>query len=289
MQITDILDTLGIEYRGGGSHSKVTANYTGIDCPYCSAGTGKFKLGYSNSTGYCTCWSCGPKNITHALAEITGKPYKQIRGMLKEVGVSRYVDTPRNGLKLPPGLGPLLPQHKAYLKRRKIDPDTSERLWGLQGIGMDGRLKWRVFLPIHDNGKIASWTTRTIGKGNPRYVAADASEEAVSAKACLFGDRLARNAVLVVEGGMDAIRLGPGAVATMGMSYTKTQVNKIARYPTRAIIFDHSVSAQKRAIRLCSALESMPGKTYRIEIDSDDPGEATDKEINLIRRTVLHE
>ena len=94
---------------------------------------------------------------------------------------------------------------------------------------------------------------------------------------------------MVVEGPTDVWRIGPGAVATMGLSFTQAQVQRILQYPIRAICFDNSLQAQSTANRLAGMLELFPGKTMRIELDSDDPGNASDREVRAVRHCVFGE
>lgn len=287
MNVTAILEELGIDYATVGQSPHVTANYVGCDCGSCSPGSRKYKLGISLMTGYTSCWTCGPRRLPEVLVELSGASYAKVMALLGDLdGVSRE-KVVRGCLKIPRWVGPLMDRHKNYIVDRGIDLEQAERLWGLKGIGMEGRLKWRIWIPISENGVVRSWTTRTIGTKEPRYVAAGADEESVSAKDLLLGEEMVRGACIVVEGGFDAMRVGPGAVATCGLSYTKAQVMRIARVPVRAIVFDHSPEAQRRADELCSRLEALPGKTYRVDIDAADPGSASDREIEHLRRAFL--
>lgn len=103
----------------------------------------------------------------------------------------------------------------------------------------------------------------------------------------LFGIDFIRHAIIVCEGPMDAMKIGPGAVSTMGISYTKHQLKQIVDFPVRVVCFDNEPDAQKRAKKLCSDLSSFPGKTTNIVLDVKDPGEASPKEIKLIRKSFL--
>ncbi len=103
-------------------------------------------------------------------------------------------------------------------------------------------------------------------------------------KSLLFAMDLARHAVIVVEGPFDAMRIGPGAVATMGINYSQAQVNLIAAFPVRYVAADNEPNAQRMAVKLCQELEVFAGKTERICVDAKDPGSASDKELRLLRR-----
>lgn len=182
---------------------------------------------------------------------------------------------------------PLLPIHKEYLEKRGFNSAELKRLWRLKSIGLASKLAWRIFIPIHFNNETVSWTTRKIGDNGARYISAKSTEEIVSAKTLLYGEDYIQQSLIVCEGPTDAWRIGPGAVATMGISYTKEQVSRISKYPQRVICFDSELEAQKRARKLCNDLESFPGKTLNVVLDSKDPGSASYEEIQELRAKFL--
>jgi hypothetical protein len=100
----------------------------------------------------------------------------------------------------------------------------------------------------------------------------------------LYGWDYVRQGVIVVEGPTDVWRVGPGAVGTLGLSVSATQIALLSKVPTRVICFDTEPQAQRRASALADALSVMPGTTYKVELDSADPGKATRKEIRRLRK-----
>ncbi len=289
--IVDVLQELGVPYRDAGQHHHVTRGWLGVDCPYCSPESGKFKLGINLVGLFASCWTCGARPVTRALADVVDLPERRIRELLADVAPAVRLPEPRRRgkLVLPVGVGPLLPAHEAYLRARGFDPDALARLWGVRGIGLDPRVPWRVFVPITLRGEIVSWTARAISDRHPlRYVNAAAGEERVSAKTLLFGADHARHAVVVVEGPFDAMRIGPGAVATMGVSYSRAQLRQLARFPVRAVCFDAVPDAQRRARRLCADLAAFPGRTDNVALlTGKDAADAKPSEIRAIRRLYL--
>ena len=112
-------------------------------------------------------------------------------------------------------------------------------------------------------------------------------EEKYPLKKLLYGEDLALSSLIVVEGPLDAIRIGPGAVALCGVLFSNSQVSRIIRYPKRGICFDNEPKAQERARKLCETLKLFPGETYLITLKSKDPGEASDSEIKELRRFLI--
>jgi DNA primase len=198
---------------------------------------------------------------------------------------------PSGRLKIPTDAGSMMKPHRNYVKGRGFTPSLIEEVYQVGGIGVSHRLAWRLFIPIHYRGRMVSWTTRAIGNAQgPRYVSARPSEEAVSHRTLLYGEDLAGHSIVVVEGPIDAWAIGPGAVATMGLACTKDQIEKIAQHPSRAICFDSSEIAQKRARKVADQLKNFPGETDVVELESgEDAAEADPEEIEELRKIYLKE
>jgi len=289
MNLPDLLQSLGIPYKQAGEHEHVRGDFVGIDCPWCSPDSGRFRLGISPK-GYATCWNCGYVRLGESLVQASNEPWHKIGELLRHLekpqrplspGVSR-----NKRVITPPGLTPLRNPHRAYLKSRGFDSGRLERLWLLRGCGPVGRLAWRIFIPIQLDGEIVSWTSRSIGQSGhgPKYLSARVDEEAVPLKSLLYGVDYARHTIIVCEGPTDVWKIGPGAVAVFGLQYTRSQVIQIAEYPVRVICFDREREAQKKANILARSLEEWPGRTEVIELETgNDPGSASPDEIREIR------
>lgn len=288
MKFTEILDRFRIPYLTEG-HEHCTAGWVQLDCPQCSRDSGRYRLGYNLAGGYCSCWYCGGVPLVRVVAELTHLSYQQVRKLLGEVEKEQHTKREASGkLILPAGVGPLLPAHRRYLRKRGFDPTTLERLWRLQGIGVSSQLAWRIFIPIFFQGRMVSWTTRSIGESHDkRYRSAKPEQEVIHHKTLLYGEDYARHAVIVVEGPTGCWRIGPGTVGTLGTGYSRAQMLRISRYPVRVICFDPEPQAQERARRLCDELMVLPGETYNVTLDDHDPGEATDEEVAYLRTTFL--
>lgn len=283
MNVLELLDAHGIKYHRDGKD--IRQGFVGLACPFCHHSG--YYLGINVAKGYAACWSCGPHSLADIIAACAGLPLPQAIAAAKGVTRLHAPERPPGVLKVPAGVGPLLPAHKRYLRGRGFDPDTLTAIWGLGGIGIAPRLGWSIYIPITRHGAVVSWTTRTIGDGPRRYQGAGPTEEAWPAKSWLYGLDLCRHAVIVVEGPADAWRIGPGAGAVMGLSYSAAQVAAIAAYPIRAICFDNEPAAQARAGRLADDLAPFRGETYRVCLDAKDPGGAQVDEIAELRARFL--
>lgn len=282
MTFQDILQQYGIP-SAGQDHPHYRAGWLNIDCFNCGLSR-HFRLGYSLQGKYANCWACGPIPLIKVLHEITQQNWEHCRGLLQALGPRVATVTKRGRYKPPKGVGQLLQAHEAYLLGRGLDPAAMERLWHLAGIGIHSTLSWRIFIPVHYRGDVVSWTTRHIRDTvSRRYWSAGAEDESIPAKELLFGEDYARTSIIICEGPMDVFKIGPGAVCTLGTSYTQAQVEKMSRYSRRAICFDNEPTAQARARKLLNSLSAFAGETLNVTLDAKDPGSAGPEELAGLR------
>jgi hypothetical protein len=285
MTILEFLSEHSVDFLTTG-HPHCRVGWANASCYQCTPEGSHYRLGINLTRGYANCWLCGKVDAVKALVHLTGRSWQECKAVLKSDYFHEENTKPLGKLVVPEGVSELLPAHKRYLKSRGFDPQEVISLWQVRGIGISCSLSWRLFIPIIEDKKTLSWTTRTIGTKEPRYINAKPSQEIISAKKLLYGYDHVRHGILVTEGPFDAIRIGMGAVATLGTSYSRTQVSKISRISKRVIVFDNEPNAQERARELVSLLEPYPGKTLRVEIDSPDPGSCSDREVKLLRRMI---
>lgn len=287
-QITEILADLNVSFRLAGEHRHASSRFAQIDCPFCGESDG-YHLGWHLSGRFANCWRCGPHSPVTVLRELTNKPLEWCKKRLAGLGTyARTEERPNGKLILPGGLGPMKETHKRYLMGRGLDPETCERVWGFQGIGLAAKLSWRIFIPIQHHGRTVSWTTRAVGPNAQRYISASHEQESLSHKRILFGSDLARHSIVICEGPLDAVRIGPGAVATCGIGFSQGQVLEASKRLQRVICFDAEPAAQKRAKDLMDCLSVFDGRTVNVVLDTGkDPGDASEKEIRQLRRRFL--
>jgi DNA primase len=183
------------------------------------------------------------------------------------------------------GVGDLRKAHREYLRGRGFDVEALISLWRIQAIGIASRLQWRVFIPIFYHGEVVSWTTRSISdRVEMKYITARPTEEKMPSKSVLYGEDYAGHSVLIHEGPLDVWKVGPGALCTLGTSFSIAQVEKLSKYPRRVVCYDAEREAQQRARSLCDLLAPYDGETLNVLLDSKDPGSASDREIKRLRR-----
>jgi hypothetical protein len=285
--LIDLLRERNVPTAPGGHHH-VTKGRVQIDCPVCTPGQRRWRLGIAETGRYASCWSCGRLPVVETLAAATGLPFGVVRERLKLLDTI----TPKRGpdlrgtLKVPKGVGPLLRAHRTYLERRRFDPDEVAEVWGVQGLGIAPKLQWRLFIPATLNGETVSWTTRALtDRTSARYISARPEDERLSLKSLLYGGDLTRHAVAVVEGPLDAWRIGPGAVATCGVVMSPEQELLIASYPLRVLCLDSDHAGQRKARRLMRKLGAFPGQTLNVVLESSkDAAGARHHEVRGVRK-----
>lgn len=294
MKFKDILSEYNIPTAPAGHHH-AREGWIQIDCPYCGRDSHKWHMGYSIESNFVNCWRCGSHRLINTLMEITGLPYNQIRKLLDKFEDSYFKkrQKPIGRLVIPSGVRPLRQAlhsvHKKYLRDRGFDWKEIERVWKIYGIRNASKLAWRIWIPIYYHGEIVSWTTRSISRSPRivRYISAKEDEEAIPHKHLLYGEDFARHGIIVLEGVTDVWRIGPGAVATFGSGYSQEQLERIAKYPVRAICFDNEPEAQKRARRLSNDLSVFTGETFNVTLDAKDAAEESERNINRLRKEIL--
>lgn len=141
------------------------------------------------------------------------------------------------------------------------------------------------------DGRVVSWTTRktTDGGEGRRYITASPEQEALHHKHVLFGEDYCRDTIIVNEGPLSAMAIGPGATCTFGLNYTRQQFLRMVKYPRRVVAFDDQPEARKVADKLASELDQYPGETYVIRFGVKDAAELDDDEISEIRSRFLED
>lgn len=285
MKLTEILDKFEIPYKTKGHHH-CRPGWIQMDCPYCGKNSHKWHLGYSIEGRFCSCWRCGWHPIIDVISELADIPFSQAKSLLGTLtkDIIQKAEKPKGKLIIPKGVEDIQSAHKRYLKNRGFDYQKIKLQWEIKGIGIASRLSWRIFIPIHYKGNIVSWTTRSITNNGARYISAAATEEKIPHKSLLYGEDYATHSIIITEGPFDVWKIGPGAVATLGVGYSNAQIEKIIKYPRRAVCFDSDKEAQKRAKKLCDVLSLYKGETFNILLDEKDAGEADESTIKKLRK-----
>jgi hypothetical protein len=290
MNLADLLRERQVPVAPSGHHH-ITTGRIQVDCPVCSPNQHRWRLGIHESGRYLHCWSCGRLPVVRTLAELLGISVADVIRALDGLSPQKRSERQARGkLTLPKRLSDLHGAHRQDLLQRGFDPDEIAAVWAVKGIGIAARLTWRLFIPAILRGDVLSWTTRSLSDTSSaaKYISASPDEEHISLKDLLYGEDLVAHTVVICEGPADAWRIGPGAVATFGASFTPAQVVKLTRYPVRVICYDGDQTGRTQAQRLLSLLSPYPGKTFDVLLEGGkDPASAPEKEVKQLRKRFL--
>lgn len=254
MDTARLLHELGIPFTTEGKNA--TREGLSVKCPFCDDPSNhgsfhKYSLHYR-------CWRCkGGKGID-ALKALSGASSAVITRVMRECGgvtapvesTVKYADT----LTLPGRA--LMPHHRAYLLKRGLDPDYLVEKYGILGTSPFDKFEGlnygnRIIIPIYDlEGNLVSFQGRDVTEveGVERYKVCPVKKALMHYKDTVYAGHLATGRrVVVVEGVVDAWKLGPGAVATFGTGCKKSQILALTNWPEVVFFFDPEVDAQNKA------------------------------------------
>lgn len=295
MTLEEVLKDAGIKVFNYGEHHHARRGWVQMDCPYCGQNTGRYHLGLNKSGNYFNCYKCGKLNTVEVLASLLGVSVNRSAQILCSTVRQKADYKPsyaqiRGKLTLPVNLQPLGAKHREYLKKRGFRANDLVTTWQIQAL-VGPPMSHRIFIPIFaKNGEMVSWTSRSIDPdAELRYISAKSNQEIYNHKTLLYGEHLCEDTIVVCEGPVSAWAIGPGAVATCGLGFTRPQLIKMAKYPRRYICFDAEPAAQRRARRLCNSLAPFPGFTKNILLDRKDPAELSSADRKKLRNLIFNE
>lgn len=285
-----------IDHRIDG-HKHCAPGWVNIKCPFCTGNPG-YHLGIHLSGAGCNCRRCGKKRIWDVIKANTNGSAAILRQIREKYwsNTSNQLTIPKNrflvdSLKWPAGIIKEIPKMaEDYLKKRKFNPEVLIETWGIRFTGPIGAYKFRIIAPIFDQGQLVSYQGRCYtGKRELRYKACSKGLEVIEHQNLLYGEWLVQNNhVIVVEGITDAWRLGPGAVATFGISYTKAQVERLSKYKRVSLVFDSDPQAIDQAEKLGVLLRGLNPEIQIdiVELEDGDPGELSAKEVSVLKKSL---
>lgn len=276
-------------------HKHCRPDWIQIKCPFC-IGTDGWHLGFDLINGWFNCWRCGPHRVWDVVLELVDGDISETRRVVgayhsKLIERTR-IHKKRNAVtELPPSLRPLTKYARQYLKKRHFNPDLLALMWGLQSTDQFSSLKFRIFIPIYYQFQVVNWQCRDITeKSKLKYIAQSLDKAMLNNKEVLYGLEQAptNETCLIVEGVTDVWRLGPGAIATFGIKYTRAQVALLLKsFKSFNILFDSDSQAQIQARKLAYDLSAFGGKVKLLTLETGDPGDMPQKEADTLIRSII--
>ena len=264
----------------------VGKGFIGVSCPFCNDQSSHG--GFNTEQEYFSCLRCGGHWMPKAISALAKTHISNAKKIIKQYssGQSHAINASVDHkyvqeITFPPGTGPLTEKAKQYLISRNFDPNYLASEWGLLSTGHLGSFKFRILAPVYLRGDLVSYQCRDItGKHDTPYMGCPIEESVYFLKYTLYGfdKAILKKRCVVVEGLVDAWRLGPGAVATFSMNFMPQQVLLLARnFNEIFILYDAEDLAQEQADKLYHQLVGYDKKVEILTLDSGDPGDLSDE------------
>lgn len=282
----------GIDYALKGKN--IGSGWVGLQCPFHD--DDGYHLGFNAAGGYFYCWKCGGHSVASVIKQQQNCSFYEANRILDSFDTSYVLLDSLNikkkgnvsNIELPGE--PLGKLEQRYLRSRGFDPEYIEKAHGVRSGGITGEWKYRLIIPIYQDGVLVSYQGRDVtGSQELRYKTLAVEKSVVDPKKCLYGlDKVRGNEYIIVsEGIFDAWKLGNNAVATLGTSTTETQIQRMARYRKVYIVFDPEAPAQERATKLGAKVGALGAEVIIVNTELDhDPGDMTEAEVSVLRKNL---
>ena len=290
MNIIEYLEDKGIEYKTRGKN--VSQGWIGINCPFCPDGDPSNHLGIHLQTGIISCWRCGAKGSIFKLVIkygdsphiISSKYFKSSIYTPPKRQFSQECELPSEAKDV------LLYPHKKYLQKRGFsDPLFIFYRYNLKCCYLTGEWKHRLIIPVYMNNQLVTFTSRDVSDmSNLRYKTCPNEKSIIPIKECIYNYDFVYNKAIIVEGPIDAWKIGEGAVALFGKVATNKQINLLGKKLKEAYIMFDSDGTEE-AEELGKQLGLLIPHVEIIELEKGDPAELEEREIFKLKREIFNE
>lgn len=284
------LASRGIRYSLEGKN--VSQGWLGVKCPFCVDKSNH--LGINLHSKAFSCFKCGETGtIFRYVAALEPGGELAARQVLAEFRSSELAldfkpQTEPVKHFNPPETTPLSGAAKVYLRKRKFPYKMLQTKYQIAGFDAISTYKFRLFIPVFFNEQMVTFTTRSYtDQIEPKYLHYPKRKSSLFVKETLYNiDNAKDNTVVVVEGPIDAWRIGDGAVATYGVVFTQKQI-KLLRERFKRVFVMYDTDAQDQAEKLTDSLACFSLEVHNIKLAKGDPGGLTHTEAQEIRREIF--
>ena len=285
--VLKFLQDRNIPYSYSGNN--VSSGWVGINCCFCIDQSNH--LGINLKSKSFSCFKCAEKgNAVKLIQEIDGISDKAAFKVMSEY--KDGVFTPRekhyqSKVQFPVGTSKDLSSKAVqFLEDRRYDPKIVSKEYDLYVTGPMGDYKHRIIIPVFHKKRIVSFVGRDItGQAATPYKNSSDQYSIKDVKHCLYNlDSVIRDRVIIVEGILDAWRIGDGAVATFGVKYTHEQLRLLKGIKQAFVLYDGEPEAIKQAYKLAYDLSPIVSQIEVLELSEGDPDEMTDDDVQALRK-----
>ena len=225
------------------------------------------------------CWRCKGSHPSVVIARSAHISVQAASDLIRKyttgvASVKREEVKMANSITLPGSYTPL-DIHRNYLESRGFDVGELKFYHGIKFTGMMEKwegMNWqfRVIIPVFDRrNNLVSFQGRDVTGKQDRYLFPPKEKQVRDCKTLLYGAELCgkKDDLLVVEGVMDAWKLGSGAVCTFGSSVTQEQVLEMSHWRRVFLAFDNEPAAVQHARDVAKQLSSLGTEAFLVNTD----------------------
>lgn len=292
--IIEYLDDRGIDYATAG-HKNVSVGWIGLSCPFC--GDKSTHLGINLESKMFSCFRCGKKGGSVSLVQqFDNCSYSRAIGVVSTFvirdfsHIKRKERTHASVTMLPNNTSSnFLPIHDKFLTSRKYDRSFLERKYDIMAVGPTcDDWKFRIVIPVYLNHELVTYVARdTTGKLEVPYKNCPIELCIRQAKHCLYGLDEAKDEIILVEGILDAWRIGTKAVATFGTQVTDEQILLLGEKKIKRAFVLFDADATKKAESLAYSISSVVPNVEVIQLSEGDPDNLTEDEVWELKRDLF--
>lgn len=294
LQIIEILKQLNVPYFTEGKN--VSEDSVNIKCPFC-ADDPSDHLGIFDGNGVFSCWRCRKKGpLVYLIRKITGWSEDRCNDLVSSVtssfavdSIDRIKDIIDGGSSIRSNRKPIcgLPKYfekinantilkfpllKDYLVRRHIKLSTI--IDHSCGICRAGEYMNRMIIPVIYNGSVVNFQAADLtGVANLKYKSASAE---INNYLYNYDNIKYDGKMIIVEGVLDAWRVGVDAVATFGTHCTDRQLRLIIDKHPNEVVFCWDEDAYFRTLEYNSEVGSIQAFIPNVRLVKFPKGEDPD-------------
>jgi DNA primase len=260
-----------------------------LRCPF--HGDHADHMGFNPQSGALSCWICGKKSPIDYIKAVLGIPKSEAFNLYRKY-LSRSKSALGKTRKKASGNSIVLPNNpftkaeQKYLDKRGIN-DSHKEIYDIRSGGLSDPWAYRIIFPIFSNGTIVSATGRGISKDmEPKYWTLPLDREIIHHKHIFYGLDLADKIAVVVEGPVDAVKGGPGFIASFGVNMSDEQLCTLLLFENVIFLKDNDAAGEKfteQAYKLAS-LGAENVEVVTMDKNFKDVGEMDEKSVNDLRK-----
>jgi DNA primase len=277
--IISYLDEENVPFDAEGKN--ISEGWIGLNCPFCDDPSNH--LGINLEDKRVSCWRCGKKTLIRMICRISNVSVSraktiisrhQDRGVLSRRKPASILDNLEDtDIALPSSARKVFPElHTEWLKKRNFNPAEVIRKYNLHACYQTGKYKYRIIAPIYVARRMVSFVGRDVTEeADSPYLNLPNEESIMPIRRCLYNIDSVDRVALVVEGVTDVWRFGRGAVATLGLEFTKAQINLLSGLDKVFVMFDAGRQETSMARKFAAMATSVVKSAEVIKLTTGDP------------------